>query len=433
MSLIWSILYVSLDSFVWLPIRYYVFKDRLRFPYWKIILMFALVVIGQGIFFNLYIEGNFSSRFYDYCRMFFATFYFLSSFYLIKDDIFKVLFFSLMLIPISFMGMALSYVLGHGSLASAYNLYPIAFEVVIRLIFTFFSYPVVTFVFLKYLRPALKITDHKFWVQFCFIPLIFNIITYVIFYETVDSWPLLAVRVLVLIGGTLCCVSVVESSKRMEDYISQKEKAKTYESLLSIEENRYKELSNYITELRKFRHDYRHNIGAINVLANNGDLEGLKEYLKNYSGSLPELQDKVFCENLMLNAIFSFYYSKAKEMGIRVNYKLNIPNDIKCSCSDLCILIGNLFENAIEAQNTVNKDNRFISIRTNSFDDSFYLVIENTFDGKVLKKGEKILSKKRDYKTNGLGIESIKAMVDKYNGDFKIEYNNNKFSVSVML
>ena len=433
MSLIWSILYVALDSFAWFPVRYYVFKDKLRMPFRSIMIMFAVLVIGQGCIFEYCVAGNFNTRFYDYYRIFFAALYFILSFVLIDDYFFKIMYFPLMLIPVSFMGMALSYVMGHGAFASYYNANPLAFEVIVRLIYTVLSYPVVAFMFVGYLMPYLKIEDHKFWVRFCLIPFVFNIITYVIFYDNTDSWPLLAVRILVLIGGTLCSVSVVESGKRMQDVIMQKEKAKTSETLLAIEESRYKELSNHITELRKFRHDFRHNIGALNVLASNGDIEGIKEYLKDYSASLPELQDVVFCENLMLNAVFGFYFAMAKEQGINVKYKLNIPNDIACSSSDLCVLIGNLFENAIEAQASIKASKRFISIKTDSFDQSFYLVIENSFDGKVSSSNGQILSKKRNFASGGLGLESVKAIIDKYNGDFKVEYNDRTFTVSIML
>ena len=103
-------------------------------------------------------------------------------------------------------------------------------------------------------------------------------------------------------------------------------------------------------QVRGWRHDYRNHIQTMKVLAANGDLEGLKEYLDMLDTDLNTVDTVVKTGNAMADAILNSKISLAKSKDITVQVDAHIPVKLKMSELDLCCIIGNLFDNAIEAR-----------------------------------------------------------------------------------
>ena len=99
---------------------------------------------------------------------------------------------------------------------------------------------------------------------------------------------------------------------------------------------------------------------------------------------------------------------------------------------DFFRVLANLFENAVEAVMKCEYSNRFIALKMQSFNNNFRLYIENGYIEEPKKIGDKFISRKREEKEHGWGIENVKEIVEKYNGDMKIEYQDKKFIVDIM-
>ena len=114
-------------------------------------------------------------------------------------------------------------------------------------------------------------------------------------------------------------------------------------------ETHYQEVETMYKQIRGWRHDYRNHIQLMKVLAANGDMDAIKDYLDKLDTDLSTVDTVVKTGNAMADAILNSKISLAKSKGIAVKVDAHIPVKLKMSELDLCVIIGNLFDNAIDA------------------------------------------------------------------------------------
>lgn len=110
-----------------------------------------------------------------------------------------------------------------------------------------------------------------------------------------------------------------------------------------------------------------------------------------------------------------------------------MPADLPVDDFDLCVLIGNLLENVGEACQRVQAGNRHAELKMRVIGNILVLTLDNTFDGSCAYSGDRLLSSKRDYKEPGIGLASVAAITDKYQGELRVKQKDNIFCVSVLL
>ena len=162
------------------------------------------------------------------------------------------------------------------------------------------------------------------------------------------------------------------------------------------------------------RHDRRHHNLVMLELANNNDMEGIKEYLENLVESEAKIGDRVkYCENMTVNTVLNVYGRRAKEKGISVKISANVSRDINVRTQDMVIVIANLFENAINATAKRKNTNKCIDISIKESVRRLLIKVENPCGDKL----------KFDETLYGIGINSVIATTSKYDGmyDFLVE------------
>lgn len=114
-------------------------------------------------------------------------------------------------------------------------------------------------------------------------------------------------------------------------------------------ETHYREVDNMYKQIRGWRHDYRNHIQTMKAYAAKGDWEAIRNYLDLLDQDLTTVDTVIKTGNAMTDAILNSKISLAKSKGIQVVTDAHIPVKLKSSEIDLCCIIGNLFDNAIEA------------------------------------------------------------------------------------
>ena len=123
-------------------------------------------------------------------------------------------------------------------------------------------------------------------------------------------------------------------------------------------ETHYKEVDNMYRQMRGWRHDYRGHIQTMKVLAAQGDLDGIKAYLDALDTDLNTVDLAVKTGNAMADAIINSKISLAKSRNIPVQIDAHIPVKLKMSELDLCCILGNLFDNAMDASAELPEEER---------------------------------------------------------------------------
>ena len=114
-------------------------------------------------------------------------------------------------------------------------------------------------------------------------------------------------------------------------------------------ETHYREVDNMYRQIRGWRHDYRNHIQTMKAYAAQGDLEAIKTYLDALDTDLNTVDTVIKTGNAMTDAILNSKISLAKSKGIRVLADAHIPVKLRTSEIDLCCILGNLFDNAMDA------------------------------------------------------------------------------------
>jgi sensor histidine kinase YesM len=211
---------------------------------------------------------------------------------------------------------------------------------------------------------------------------------------------------------------------------------KEFENRVLIQQNKaYRNQFDIIKEsqekIKIMRHDLKNHISALTVLARDKNTNKMLNYLETIGDAIEVEKEYVKTGNRDIDSILNYKIREAKECNIEVITKIKIPKEFNTSSFDLNVILGNLIDNAIEALEKV--DEKKLEIEMNFIKGVFYINISNIFNGKIIKENNKFKSIKRNDEFHGIGIESVKKIVDKYNGITEINYLKNKFIVEIML
>lgn len=210
-----------------------------------------------------------------------------------------------------------------------------------------------------------------------------------------------------------------------------------YENLSNIMDVRlteqvkhYEQVEKTDNELRKFRHNYKNmKIGLMSLLDNN-DIVDAKKYMADCDELLDIDYTLYQTGNSIINAILSDKAMKVKDKGITIKFTGLIPQT-KISNTDLCIIFGNILDNAIEAVEKVD-DNiaKEINIDVYKKKDYLFITVTNPTKTEVAIKDNKVVTSKDDKSNHGFGLSSIEETLKKYDGHLDLDCDNNKFTTS---
>ena len=180
------------------------------------------------------------------------------------------------------------------------------------------------------------------------------------------------------------------------------------------------------------RHDLRHQLAVIRSLSEQDGASRLTEYLDTLIAEIPSERGRLYCENDAVNAIVSHYAAQAEAQNIELSIQLAVPEHTEqVSDSSLCVILGNLFENAIEACGRMTEGHPFIRLRSRLQYGMLTVAMDNSFNGNVSKKDGKFLSSKRN--EIGTGLQSVSAIAEKHGGGASFETDGKVFLSSVYL
>ena len=180
-------------------------------------------------------------------------------------------------------------------------------------------------------------------------------------------------------------------------------------------ETHYREVENMYRQIRGWRHDYRNHIQMMKVLAANGDMDALKAYLDKLDTDLKTVDTVVKTGNPMADAILNSKISLARSRNIPTQVDAHIPVKLKMSELDLCCIIGNLFDNAMEASMALREEKRMIRVYMDMKGTQLYISFTNFTAAKKLSKvGKGFKTSKGE--GHGFGLVRIDDIVSRYDG-----------------
>lgn len=197
-------------------------------------------------------------------------------------------------------------------------------------------------------------------------------------------------------------------------------------------ETHYREVDNMYRQIRSWRHDYRNHIQTMKAYASAGDLNAIKHYLDLLDKDLTTVDTVIKTGNPMADAILNSKISLAKSKKIHVVADAYIPVRLTFSEIDLCCIIGNLFDNAIEASMKLPEAGRVIRVYMDMRNTQLYISFTNfTAEKKLKRVGNLFQSTKGS--GHGFGLVRIDAIVKKLNGYISRNSEDGAFTTEILL
>lgn len=197
-------------------------------------------------------------------------------------------------------------------------------------------------------------------------------------------------------------------------------------------ETHYREVNNMYRQIRGWRHDYRNRIQTMKAYAASGDLESIKRYLDLLDEDLTTVDTVLKTGNQMTDAILNSKISLARSKGIEVVADAHIPVKLKSSEIDLCCIIGNLFDNAIDASLALEEGKRVIRVYMDMKGTQLYISFTNLTAEKKLKKEGKIYKSTKG-EGHGFGLIRIDAIVERLDGYISRNSEDGAFTTEILL
>ena len=197
-------------------------------------------------------------------------------------------------------------------------------------------------------------------------------------------------------------------------------------------ETHYREVNNMYRQIRGWRHDYRNHIQTMKAYAASGDLESIKRYLDLLDEDLTTVDTILKTGNQMTDAILNSKISLARSKGIEVVADAHIPVKLKSSEIDLCCIIGNLFDNAIDASLALEEGKRVIRVYMDMKGTQLYISFTNLTAEKKLKKEGKIYKSTKG-EGHGFGLIRIDAIVERLDGYISRNSEDGAFTTEILI
>ena len=275
--------------------------------------------------------------------------------------------------------------------------------------------------------------DHfaQTWYVFWVLPLIFILLNIVMtprYQATLQTGRVLQVYIVFSITLLLCFYAIF---LLMAVSLNRNARLRQENQLLIMQRQRYESLKAAIEEARQARHDLRHQLNQISMLVEEGDMEGLRGFLARSVSRIPSLETR-FCENGAADSVVGYYCGLCGREEIPIHVRLDLPETLPVDEMDLCLVLSNLLENALEASLRTAAVRRQITVTAYLHAARLLLIeVENPFDGTVKEKDGVFRSSKR--KGDGVGLQSVRHIAERSGGASTFTYQDGVFRARVML
>lgn len=272
------------------------------------------------------------------------------------------------------------------------------------------------------------------FIKLCFLPLAYYIANYwlgMYNYAAVMSSRVFSLHILIFITTLTAYVLILDIAK----YAREKEALQGVKMALSLllegADHQLSALQATQKQAAVYRHDMRHHLALIGGYLVDGDLEKAEKYVRLTQADIEDITPNRYCENSIVNLILSSFAAKAKSRGVVLAVEAGLPQSLPISETELCALLSNGLENAIEAAaQTDDEQFRKARISCQTHKGNLLIFIENSFTGEVAM--ENGLPQNRQ-EGHGFGVKSMAMIAEKYNGYCSFEAKDKIFTLRIVL
>ena len=185
------------------------------------------------------------------------------------------------------------------------------------------------------------------------------------------------------------------------------------------------------TETLRLRHEWKNQLLSLRMLQEKGDQEGLSARLRELDDELDRLTPRLYTDHLAVNTILQKAAAQADRQGIAFACQVQVPRELSIDEADLCTLLVNLLDNALEACERIPERERFLRVYLAVNGRQLYMSIQNSAKEELNFNERNYITQKRG--SHGFGMKRVSAVVEKYDGFLNLANEPGIFAAEVTL
>lgn len=179
------------------------------------------------------------------------------------------------------------------------------------------------------------------------------------------------------------------------------------------------------------RHDMKHHLIELSAMVNEKENPEMIKYLQDMEQFMLNPKERVATGNQEIDGVLNYLFQRADERLAHTEIKISIPEKLCRADFNICVILGNLVDNAIrEAEKSQEK---YLRIDIRSKQGILLIFVENSYSGKIVRSGNAFRTTQTDSAIHGLGLKNVKKIVQADGGEMHIDYDDNRFKVQVLL
>lgn len=188
----------------------------------------------------------------------------------------------------------------------------------------------------------------------------------------------------------------------------------------------------FVKEMKTLRHDIKNQLLTILQYANEGKCNSIKDYVNVLTNNhMPNILNYISTENAAFDAVINSKIAVCNQKNIFIEVNVKQNTEINITETEIAILFGNLLDNAIEAAGETDEKRITVEIQRNA--EYLIILISNSIKQPVLKNNKNLETSKENKDLHGIGIKSVKNIVEKHNGMIQFYEEQNEFCCHIMI
>lgn len=242
--------------------------------------------------------------------------------------------------------------------------------------------------------------------------------------DTLDTWLILSIVLLMAV--------LVFRMRRQ--YEVERELAKLKAEQTELLERDYTALNRAYAANAKLFHDFHNHIGVLRQLLSHQKYDEAQGYLDELQAPIRELVDTVWTADETVDYLINSKMQTAAEEGISFTAQVEFPRHTNIESADMCAILGNLLDNALEAARQITEQKqRSIELTIRRINQMLVIKVENTYSGRTVAEDGRLKTTKTDGGLHGWGLKSAETAAEKYDGMVRTSCGERTFRAVVTL
>lgn len=234
----------------------------------------------------------------------------------------------------------------------------------------------------------------------------------------------------------LCIICIINiGTCYMYEKVSEAYQEKMHKTVLENQvvmyQNQFQIIYEARQDMKQLRHDMKNHFLLVEGYLEKGKYAEAQEYIGQLVEKTASVKEYVNTGNDELDSILNYKLGRADNLNGKVDVKIEVPRERFMSDFDLNMLLSNLMDNALEA--IEKTEERVITVRIKYIKHMLYVSVYNSYNGNVKKEGNKLLTTKAKKEEHGIGMTSIRSIVDKYQGEMTVQTVEDMFKTDIIM